>query len=237
MSPAEMELLIRKVLNEGVRLQALVYIVLLGISAFGGLVGSFLTAYAKKRGENLATKADFDELLRQLRVQTRETEEIKSEIAKTSWVDQQRWDFKREVYSQLLAILEEIRQKTAWLAEFFSTSSFPASDPSKQREALEMYGRHMLERGVLDKLIAHRGMAGMILSEEALHALDNLSHQFDEIARILTVHPSMDDAVSFFASWANPAGGLVEATKTAYDLVREAAKKDLLLGRAASSAY
>ncbi len=232
MSPAEMELLIRKVLNEGVRLQALVYIVILGISAFGGLVGSFLTAYAKKRGENLATKADFDELLQQLRLQTRETEEIKSEIAKTSWVDQQRWNFKREVYSQLLAILEEIRQKTAWLAEFFSTPSFSTPDRFKQREALEMYSKHMLERGVLDKLITHRGMAGMILSEEALHALDNLSHQFDEIARTLTVHSSMDDAVSFFDSWANPAGGLVEATKAAYDLVREAANKDLLLGRA-----
>jgi len=65
-------------------LQPLVYVVLVGISALGGLVGSFLTAYAKKRGENLATKADFDELLRQLRLQTAETEKIKSEIAKAS---------------------------------------------------------------------------------------------------------------------------------------------------------
>jgi hypothetical protein len=144
MTPAEIELVIRRVLNEGVRLQSLVYVVLLGISALGGIVGSFLTAYARRRGENLATKADFDELLRQLRLQTKETEEIKSEIARTSWIHQQRWDFKREVYSQLLAVLEEIRQKTFWLGN--SLGSWSPSGTTAHREAVELYGKHMFDR-------------------------------------------------------------------------------------------
>jgi hypothetical protein len=229
MTPAEIELLVRRVLNEGVRLQSLAYVVLAGISVLGGLVGSFLTAYARKRGENLATKADFDELLRQLRLQTKETEEIKSEIAKTSWIHQQRWDFKREVYSQLLAVLEEIRQKTFWVGD-----SLRSWDPAKHREALELYGKHMFERGVLDKLISYRGMAGMILDEKALDALDHLSLQFDEVAQILLGSANIDQAVDRL-SW-GLVDKVVEATKIAYNLVREAANDDLLVGRAAGSA-
>jgi hypothetical protein len=230
MTPAEIELLIRRVLNEGVHLQGLVYVVLVGISALCGLAGSYLGAYAKKRGENLATKADFAELLRQVRLQTRETEEIKSEIAKTSWVHQQRWDFKREVYSQLLAVLEEIRQKTYWL-----TDSLNSWDQSRHREALELYGKHMFERGVLDKLISYRGMAGMILSQQALAALDDLSLQFDEIARIVLGSQSIDEALSRIS--ASPVGAVVDATKIAYNLVRDAANNDLLDNRAAATAY
>jgi len=224
MTPAEIELLIRRVLNEGVRLQSLVYVVLVGISALGGLVGSFLTAYAKKRGENLATKADFDELLRQLRLQTAETEKIKSEIAKASWVHQQRWDFKREVYSQLLAVLEEIRQKTFWLGD-----SLRSWDPPRRRESLELYGKHMFERGVLDKLISYRGMAGMILDQKALDALDQLSLQFDEVAQVVLVSANIEQA-EMNLSW-NLIEALVNATKLAYDLVRQAANDDLLVGR------
>lgn len=140
MTPDEMELLIKKVLNEGVRLQTLEYVILLGISVLGGVVGSFLTAYAKKRAENFATKEDFDHLMQQVRRQTKETEEIKSEIAKESWIDQRRWDFKREVYSQLLAVLEEIRQRTYWLG---SWNSF---DPATIRNSVELYRKHLPPR-------------------------------------------------------------------------------------------
>jgi hypothetical protein len=231
MTPAEIELVIRRVLNEGVRLQSLVYVVLLGISALGGIVGSFLTAYARRRGENLATKADFDELLRQLRLQTKETEEIKSEIARTSWIHQQRWDFKREVYSQLLAVLEEIRQKTFWLGN--SLGSWSPSGTTAHREAVELYGKHMFDRGVLDKLISYRGIAGMILDQKALSALDDLSLQFDEVAHVVLASANIDDAVYRLSS--RLVAAVVDATKIAYDLVREAANDDLLVGQAAGS--
>lgn len=224
MTPAELELLFRRVLNEGVRLQSLVYVVLVGISGLGGILGSFFTSYASKRGEHLATKADFDELLKQLKMQTRETEQIKSEIAKTSWIQQQRWDFKRDIYSQLLAVLEEIRQKTFWLG-----NSLSSGDPTKAREVLELYGKHMFDRGVLDKLISYRGMSGMILNQRALDALDHLSLHFDDIARMLLDNASIDEAVRRLTGWG---GGqtiaeIVDATKSAYDLVCQAANEDL----------
>ncbi len=48
-------------------------------------VAAYFSAYIKKRAENLATKADFDDLREQLRQTTRLTEEIKSEIGHAEW--------------------------------------------------------------------------------------------------------------------------------------------------------
>ncbi|WP_139056982.1 hypothetical protein [Halopseudomonas pachastrellae] len=55
------------------------------ISAFvGGTLGALATSYLKKKGENLATKEDFDELLRQLKMTTHETESIKIELTRSN---------------------------------------------------------------------------------------------------------------------------------------------------------
>ena len=43
-------------------------------------IGAFVGAYLKKRGENLATKEDFEDLLQQIKAQTKATEEIKAEV-------------------------------------------------------------------------------------------------------------------------------------------------------------
>jgi hypothetical protein len=43
-------------------------------------VGAFLGAYLKRKGQHLATKEDFDQLLKQIKAQTQATEDIKGEI-------------------------------------------------------------------------------------------------------------------------------------------------------------
>lgn len=48
-------------------------------------LAAFLGAYIRRRAENLATKADFEELKRQLEATTRSTEEIKREISHIEW--------------------------------------------------------------------------------------------------------------------------------------------------------
>jgi len=87
----------------------------------------------------------------------------------------------------------------------------------------------MFERGVLDKLISYRGMGGMILDQKALDALDQLSLQFDEVAQVVLVSANIEQA-EMNLSW-NLIEALVNATKLAYDLVRQAANDDLLVGR------
>ncbi len=70
------------------------------VAIFGG-AGAYIGSYLREKGKNLATKEDIAKL-------TRETEAIKSEISKTRWLDQKRWDLRRDVYWNLLEQLGEL---------------------------------------------------------------------------------------------------------------------------------
>src|SRR3990172_5886370 len=56
------------------------YLLVTAISLVSGAVAAFFVPYLKKRGENLATKADFVEILQQLKATTTLAEGIKSDI-------------------------------------------------------------------------------------------------------------------------------------------------------------
>ena len=63
----------------------------------GAFAGSFLGAYMKKKGENLATHEDIDKLIDQVRAVTTTTKLIESNISGDLWDRQKRWELKREV--------------------------------------------------------------------------------------------------------------------------------------------
>lgn len=67
------------------------------MSLIGGWIGSFLGAYLKKKGENLATHEDVDKLVAQVAAVTQTTKEIESKISSEVWNRQKRWELKREV--------------------------------------------------------------------------------------------------------------------------------------------
>lgn len=56
------------------------YLAVLCTTAVASALGSFISSYFKKRGEAFATKADFDELLEQLKQSTHLAEKIKADI-------------------------------------------------------------------------------------------------------------------------------------------------------------
>jgi hypothetical protein len=60
-------------------------------------VGSYLGAYLKKKGENLATHEDIDKLVVEVSAVTKATKEIESKITSDVWDRQKRWELKREV--------------------------------------------------------------------------------------------------------------------------------------------
>lgn len=87
------ESLIREIANEILR-EGLIqnwrtYAVLIALFVVSGAVNAFVENYLRKRAETFATKADFDELLRQLRANTEVAESVKSVIAKTDWVERE----------------------------------------------------------------------------------------------------------------------------------------------------
>jgi len=71
-------------------------------SFFATVIGNVVTSYARKRGETLATKADFDEILRQLRASTKATEDIKSSVQHSDWISREWKVIRRTKLEELL---------------------------------------------------------------------------------------------------------------------------------------
>ena len=178
MSPSELELLLRRLLGEGLQLHPTVYLVIALTSLLGSGVAAFIGAYLRTRGENLATKSDFDSLLVQLKQQTREVEQIKSEISQAGWIQQRRWDLKRELCAQLLVVLEEIREKGRCLFESMGDSYPYALSTPEYNASLQRFAAHMQERGTLDRFLSAKALAGIFLTPDAVTALENLSHEY-----------------------------------------------------------
>lgn len=61
------------------------YSLIVLLTFLSGVTGNLCSAYMKKRGETLATKADMDEILIQVSATTRATEEVRSSITHADW--------------------------------------------------------------------------------------------------------------------------------------------------------
>lgn len=58
-------------------------------------VGAYFGAYLKEKGKSYAIRKGIAHL-------TRLTEEVRSEIASKSWIEQRRWDLKKDLYIKLI---------------------------------------------------------------------------------------------------------------------------------------
>lgn len=111
MNPQELKKLAEEIANQGITLGVAEYLIIFGLFIIGGLFGVYVSSYLKKKGEHLATKEDFDKLLDQLKKQTKETEKIKDELKKTSWLEQRRWDLKQKLYWEMAQITHKEKKQ------------------------------------------------------------------------------------------------------------------------------
>lgn len=173
--------------------------------------GSYFGAYAKRKAENLATKEDFDGLLSQVKKTTETTEKIKADISKVSWVDQQRWQLKRELYMELLSALYSEKE-----------AIFKLSDEEKKPEPTEPEFITLREEFIknncsqslaaIERISKVRGVAGVLLTDESKMALDELAASW---------YVSMEgEATDFYPK-------RLAAADKAYSIVLSAATKDL----------
>jgi hypothetical protein len=94
--------------------------------------GNAISAYARKRGETLATKADFEEILRQLRTSTKTTEDIRASVQHSDWVSRE-WKVVRR--TKLEELLDAVYAAEHWLEAcrekwIFKSEKELAPDPS-----------------------------------------------------------------------------------------------------------
>ena len=184
---------------------------LLGLIVIGWLVKSYIPSYLNKKAENFATKEDFRELLEMEKVTTREIELIKGKISTEVWVDQRRWDLKRELYSKLLEVFHELRKTTANVATTYS----PNEDKEfieRNREFYDKQKRKQLE--LLEEAGRLAAVSALIIDKEAVNAID----QFRLEASFLTVET---DPYMYMM-------GLSGSADRVYRLLLSEARRDLL---------
>ena len=136
------EVLIRQIadaiLRESLIENWLTYAVLIALLVVSGAVTVFGANYFRRRAETYATKADFDELLRQLRATTEAAESVRSAIAKTDWAERE-WQTLRKV--KLEELLTAMHSATYHLdaeqnARFFDEGMPSDASPIWKVEAL-----------------------------------------------------------------------------------------------------
>src|SRR5262249_24189492 len=68
----------------------------------------YLSGYASKKGENLATHEDIDKLVDQVKATTDATKKLEAEISSGVWNKQKRWEMKREALFDAARRISEI---------------------------------------------------------------------------------------------------------------------------------
>jgi hypothetical protein len=90
-------------------------LLIVAITVVISIVCGYLLAFMKRKGENLATKTDFDSLHAQLKANTRLTETIKQDLTKEYSLWQAKFDFKRKQIEEFYSPLLFLVQRKNWI--------------------------------------------------------------------------------------------------------------------------
>ncbi len=100
-------------------MQAILAVALLALGFMGGLLATYLRAYSKKKGENLATHEDINKVLDEVRAVTTTTKQIEAKISNEVWERQREWELKREVLFEAAKRMSETDNALLSLDTFF----------------------------------------------------------------------------------------------------------------------
>src|ERR1700733_13386684 len=100
-------------------------------SLVGGFFGSFLAGYLKKKGENLATHEDIQNLVEQVQAVTTATQEIESRISGELWDRQKKWELRRDIIFETTRAVADVKHRLNAL-----DSLHQVVGPNPQREEL-----------------------------------------------------------------------------------------------------
>ena len=167
MRPEEIESIIQRAISEGLQFPWWLYIV----AVVAPFVGAYFGTYFKKKAENLATKEDYESLLVQLKKTTAETEGIKVELAKGTWLHQQRWNLKEKYYSGLLDALYTLKLSFSVRLDRYIEQGSEYRDNEIMKSE---YFKSQLKIGTeaLDRIQQLHGPAQMVISKRAIEALE-----------------------------------------------------------------
>lgn len=131
-----------------------------------------LPGYLNEKGRNLATREDFDTLLEQIKKTTSETESIKAELSRHSWLTQQQWSIRERHYTELLGHIWKFKLSLQDRDEYYQYPGSEHDDSHTTSERFLEIGRRGTESfNALRDLI---GPTSTFLSNKTVQVLQQL---------------------------------------------------------------
>lgn len=141
-----------------------IWLLILCVFAFG----AFARSYLAQRAKSFASRQDLDEISRQLSHTTAVSEQVRAEISSGLWLNQKIWEFRREIYTELLRNLYELQST---LFDLICMGQSIVEDSSR-RERLETLKKRRMETKEAIRYIA--GTASLVLPQVRLDVVHNL---------------------------------------------------------------
>jgi len=180
-------------------------------------VGSFLGSYFKRKGENLATKEDYESLLEQVKETTSATENIKINLARGNWLHQRSWYLKEKYYTGLLEALYELELSLSNRLDLYNEGDYQHADHLILNNP--DYKKHSKTgRNAFKKLQNLQGPSEIVVSNKAIKALKNFYSKNWEVSHFTTFTEEYLDT-------------LHASVKSTRKIVLEEARSDLVGGR------
>jgi hypothetical protein len=179
------------------------YALLLALGILATVAGNWLSAYVKKRAETYATKADLQEVLRQLQATTRATEEVRTAVSHADWVAREWRATRRTKLEELLNSVYALdhwleAQQQKWI--YKGPQTFDESPMDRISVLVALYFPEL--RNEADSVLsAHHGAQQVILDvAQKRHVAENdpkaIQAAMDEfIQRWKTAYPPIRQAI------------------------------------------
>ena len=132
-------------------------------------VGAYLGSYLKRKGENLATKEDFNDLKEQTRELRLTTKEIEAKIDDQVWNKQRQWEMKRDILLEFARTTSDFEQAVMRIATKVENRSNSLHEAELFNRALARWNESS------DKFERDSFATGLVVSTKSRLALMELS--------------------------------------------------------------
>lgn len=102
----------------------------IALGALIAAIAGYFGGYFKKKGENLATHDDIEDLVDQTRALTQTTKEIEAKIEDQVWDRQRHWEMKKEALADLLRATADFEQAIIETPNIIPADISPQAVPS-----------------------------------------------------------------------------------------------------------
>jgi hypothetical protein len=183
------------------------------VSLITSVIGIFVGGYLLKKAGHLATKEDFSDFRTQLQITTKDSEEIKQQLSRHTWVNQQQWSARELYYGKLLTHLHNFGCALEGLSSYYIQPGSEHTPDSKQDESFHRLKKNTGE--AFDEIGKLLGPAALYLSRTTVEKLSEMQSKHWQL---------IEFEVACTAEYAEQAQVLATST---YDLVLSEAKQHL----------